>query len=98
MPKARAEELAETFFSRFGDGSLQFFTNRLPWRPSVYERAAEGRQSGIVVIREDEVEELGWGQTDGPWTYSGLTKSTFDSGLVVVDSRQAGILWFEDED
>jgi hypothetical protein len=98
MPKQRAEELTERFFSLFGGEHLEYFTNTVPWRQSVYERAKAASQSGLLVIKEEEVEDLGWGQLGDAWVGTGLTNSTFDSGLVVVSPYQAGILWFEDDD
>jgi len=98
MPKPRAEQLAEKFFSLFGGERLEYFTNTVPWQPSVYERDKAASETGLLVIKEEEVEELGWGQQGDAWVGSGLTNSTFDSGLVVVSPGQTGILWFEDED
>jgi hypothetical protein len=98
MPKPRAEELAERFFSLFGAERIEYFTNTVPWLPSVYERAKAATRTGLLVIREDEVDEMHWGERGDAWVGSGLTSSTFDTGLVVVGPRQAGILWFEDED
>jgi hypothetical protein len=94
----RAEQLADLFFSLLGEGARQYFTNGLPWKPSVYDRALKAKETGLVVITEDEVLELGWGERMDAWTYTGLTKSTFDTGVVGITSYQAGILWFEDED
>jgi hypothetical protein len=98
MPKPRAEELADAFSSLFDEKSAQYFTNRLPWQPSVYERERQAKESGVVLIRDEEVVELGWGERGSGWAGTGLTESGFDTGIVVVDSDRAGLLWFEDED
>jgi hypothetical protein len=98
MPKPTAEMLAKRFFSLFGEQRLEYFTNTVPWHPTVYEREKAASRTGLLVITEDEVEELGWGKSGGAWASTGLTKSTFDSGLVVVSPDQVGILWFQDED
>jgi len=31
-------------------------------------------------------------------SWGGITRSTFDTGVICIDSNQVGILWFEDED
>ena len=98
MAKPTAEMLAKSFFSLFGEQRLEYFTNILPWHPAVYEREKVASRTGLLVITEDEVEQLGWGKSGGAWASTGLTNSTFDSGLVVVSPYQVGILWFQDED
>ncbi|MFL5245969.1 MAG: hypothetical protein ACJ8FY_28190 [Gemmataceae bacterium] len=98
IEKERSEELALKFFGMFSGDNQEYFTNTLPWKPSVYERDKESKKSGVVVVGENEVEDLGWGETKGTWASSSLTSSTFDTGIVVVDSTKAGILWFQEED
>jgi YD repeat-containing protein len=98
IPKARAEELLTAFFLLCGTGKLEFFTNNLPWSPAVYDRVKNATETRLVVIGENEVEQLGWGQRGGEWVRTGLSQSGFDTGVVVVSHDRAGILWFEDED
>ena len=98
MAKARAEELALQFFAAVGPGPHQFFTNTVPWVPSVYERAKSAQETGVLVIAEDEVDELGWGKHAHASVSAALSESTFDTGIVVIGPDIGGILWFEDED
>jgi hypothetical protein len=98
IPKKRSEEFVEAFLALFGDDRKEFFTNTMPWVPSVYERARKAEDTQIVEIREDEVDDLGWDQREGGWVRDGLSRSGFDTGVVVIGQRRGGLLWFEDED